>query len=63
MKKAEKDITLDNGTVISKKRRCTMVAAICKVIMVFYVALTKGIGYDGLKMMSNIHRNSNVIVA
>ncbi len=40
-----------------------MIAVSCKLIRVFYVVLTKGVDYDRLKMMSNIHRPSDGIVA
>lgn len=45
------------------KRRQAMVAVSCKLIRVFYAVLTKGIDYDRFKMMSDIHRKSDVIAA
>jgi len=45
------------------KRRQAMVAVSCKLIRVFYVVLTKGVEYDRIKMMSDIQRNSDFIVA
>ena len=45
------------------KRRQAMVAVSCKLIRVFYAVLTKGMDYDRFKMMSDIHRESNQIVA
>ena len=45
------------------KRRQEMIAVSCKLIRVFYVVLTKGVNYDRFKMMSDIHRPSEVIVA
>ena len=41
------------------KRRQAMVAVSCKLIRVFYAVLTKGVDYDRLKMMSDIHREGN----
>ena len=45
------------------KRRQAMVAVSCKLIRVFYAVLTKGMDYDRFKMMSDIHRESDQIVA
>ena len=45
------------------KRRQAMVAVSCKLIRVFYAVLTKGVDYDRLKMMSDIHRDSELIAA
>lgn len=45
------------------KRRQAMVAVSCKLIRVFYVVLTKGVDYDRFKMMSDIRRDSGLIVA
>ena len=45
------------------KRRQAMVVVSCKLIHVFYVVSTKGIGYDRFKMMSDIHRDSDLKVA
>ena len=45
------------------KRRQAMVAVSCKLIRVFYAVLTKGVDYDRFKMMSDIHRDSELIVA
>ena len=43
------------------KRRQAMVAVSCKLIRVFYAVLTKGVEYDRFKMMSDIHRKSDII--
>lgn len=40
-----------------------MVAVCCELIRVFYAVLTKGVGYDRLKMMSDIHHESGFIAA
>lgn len=40
------------------KRRQAMIAVSCKLIRVFYVVLTKGVDYDRIKMMSDIHHES-----
>ncbi|MCR4696214.1 MAG: IS110 family transposase [Lachnospiraceae bacterium] len=45
------------------KRRQAMMAVSCKLIRVFYVVLIKGVDYDRIKMMSDIHRESNQIAA
>ena len=45
------------------KRRQAMVAVSCKLICVFYAVLTKGMEYDRFKMMSDIHRKSDIIAA
>ena len=45
------------------KRRQAMVAVSCKLIRVFYAVLTKGMDYDRFKMMSDIHRSSELIAA
>ena len=45
------------------KRRQAMVAVSCKLIRVFYAVLTKGMEYDRFKMMSDIQRKSDIIVA
>ena len=45
------------------KRRQAMVAVGCKLIRVFYVVLTKGVGYDRTKMKSDIHRSEDNIAA
>ena len=45
------------------KRRQAMVAVSCKLIRVFYAVLSKGVEYDRIKMMSDIHRNSELIAA
>ena len=45
------------------KRRQAMVAVSCKLIRVFYAVLTKGVDYDRIKMMSDIHHESDVIAA
>ncbi len=45
------------------KRRQAMVAVSCKLIRVFYAVLTKGVDYDRFKMISDIHRNSELIAA
>ena len=45
------------------KRRQAMVAVSCKLIRVFYAILTKGRDYDRFKMMSDIHRDSELIAA
>ena len=45
------------------KRRQAMVAVSCKLIRIFYVVLTKGVDYDRFKMMSDIHRESDLKVA
>ena len=38
------------------KKIQSLIAVACKLIRVFYVILTKGVDYDGRKMMSDIHR-------
>ena len=45
------------------KGRQAMVAVSCKLIRVFYAVLTKGVDYDRLKMLSDIHRKSDIIAA
>ena len=40
-----------------------MIAVSCKLIRVFCAALTKGVNYDKFKMMSDIHRDSELIAA
>ena len=45
------------------KRRQAMIAVSCKLIRVFYAVLTKGTDYDRSKMLSDIHRNSELIAA
>lgn len=45
------------------KRRQAMVAVSCKLIRVFYAVLTKDMDYDRFKMMSDIHRDEDVIAA
>lgn len=45
------------------KRRQAMMAVSCKLIRVFYAVLTKGQDYDRLKMMSDIHRESDLKAA
>ena len=45
------------------KRRQAMIAVSCKLIRIFYAVLTKGVDYDRFKMMSDIHRDSDVIAA
>ena len=42
------------------KRRQAMVAVSCKLIRVFYTVLTKGVDYDRFKMISDIHRESEL---
>ena len=48
---------------VTLKRRQAMVAVSCKLIRVFYAVLTKGVEYDRFKMMSDIHRKSDIIAA
>lgn len=45
------------------KRRQAMIAVSCKLICVFYAVLTKGTDYGRFKMMSDTHRDSELIVA
>ncbi len=45
------------------KCRQAMIAVNCKHIRVFYAVLTKGVDYDRFKMMSDIHRDSELIAA
>lgn len=45
------------------KRRQAMIAVACKLIRVFYAVLTKGVDYDRVKMMSDIHRTGGAIAA
>ena len=45
------------------KRRQAMIAVSCKLIRVFYAVLTKGMEYDRFKMMSDIHRDGELIAA
>ena len=45
------------------KRRQAMMAVSCKLIRVFHAVLTKGMDYDRFKMMTDIHRNSELIAA
>ena len=45
------------------KRRQAMVVVSCKLICVFYAALTKGVEYGRFKMMPDIHREGNFIAA
>lgn len=45
------------------KRRQAMIAVSCKLIRVFYAVLTKGMDYDRVKLMSDIHRESDLKIA
>lgn len=45
------------------KRLQAMVAVSCKLIRVFYTILTKGVDYDRVKMISDIHRESELQAA
>ena len=45
------------------KRRQAMIAVSCKLIRVFYAVLTKGVDYDRFKMMTDIHRESDLKAA
>lgn len=45
------------------RRRQAMVAVSCKLIRVFYAVLTKGVEYDRFKMMTDIHRDSELAAA
>ena len=38
------------------KKMQSVIAVACKVIRVFYMILTKGISYDGAKMLNDIKR-------
>lgn len=38
------------------KRKQSVIAISCKLIRVFFAILTKGVNYDSIKMMSDIHR-------
>ena len=38
------------------KKMQALIAVACKLIRVFYVILTKGVAYDGTKMLNDIHR-------
>ena len=45
------------------KRQKLWLAVSCKLIRVFYAVLIKGMDYDRFKMMTDIHRNSELIAA
>ena len=45
------------------KRRQAMIAVSCKLIRVFYAVLTKGVDYDRFKMLTDIHRESDLMAA
>lgn len=45
------------------KRRQAVIAVSCKLIRVFCMVLTKDVDYDRFKMMSNMHRESELIAA
>ena len=45
------------------KGRQAMIAVSCKLIRVFFAVLTKGVSYDRFKMMSDIHRESDIVAA
>ena len=45
------------------KRRQAMIAVSCKLIRVFYAVLTQGVDYDRFKMLSDIHHESELIIA
>ena len=45
------------------KKIQSLIAVACKLIRVFYVILTKGVDYDGRKMMSDIHRPTVYVAA
>lgn len=45
------------------KHRQAMIAVCCKLIRVFYAVLSKGAKYDGIKMMTDIRRDNDVIAA
>lgn len=42
------------------KKKQSVIAISCKLIRIFYAILTKGVAYDGQKMMSDIHRQPAV---
>lgn len=42
------------------KKKQSVIAISCKLIRVFYAILTKGVAYDPLKMMSDIHRTPQI---
>ena len=43
-------------TINPLKKMQSLIAVACKLIRVFYTILTKGVDYDGQKLMSDIHR-------
>ena len=45
------------------KKMQSVIAIACKLIRVFYTILTKGIDYDGQKMLSDIIRCETIIAA
>ena len=56
---------LENGGILlvmvnPLKKKQSVIAISCKLIRVFYAILTKGAIYDGEKMLSDIHRNTQI---
>jgi transposase len=45
------------------KKKQSLIALSCKLIRVFYAILTKGVDYDGQKLMGDIHRPAEYLAA
>ena len=45
------------------KKMQSVIAIACKLIRIFYTILTKGVDYDGQKMLSDIVRSETVMAA
>ena len=45
------------------KKMQSVIAIVCKLIRVFYMILTKGVDYDGQKMLKDIVRPEIVLAA
>ena len=45
------------------KKMQSVIAIACKLIRIFYTILTKGVDYDGQKMLSDIVRPGTIMAA
>ena len=45
------------------KKMQSVIAIACKLIRIFYTILTKGVDYDGQKMLSDIIRPETIMAA
>ena len=45
------------------RKKQSLIAVMCKLIRVFYALLTKGIKYDGAKLISDIKRSAEALAA